>query len=239
MTDLTVLDTAISLAPLIAGILIYIWYNLNFKELAIASARMVLQLVAIGYLLTFLFEYDLPILGLAIMCVMLVTAAFISIRPLRQKSRFLLFASLLALALSGFFNLGWILLAVLKLSPWYQPAVVIPLAGMVFSNGMNALSIGAERYEKEREDESSHAAKAAFNAAMIPQINALLAVGLVSLPGMMTGQILSGTSPLVAVRYQIMVMSMVVGTSAIALAIYFHLCERHNKSPSEPDTKTR
>lgn len=229
MTDLTVLDTAISLAPLIAGILIYIGYNLNTKELALASARMVLQLVAIGYLLALLFEYDWPLLGLGIMSVMLVTASFISVRPLRRKNRYILLASLLALLLSGIVNLGWIILAVLKLTPWYQPSIVIPLAGMVFSNGMNALSIGAERFEKELQDQSANATTAAFNAAMIPQINALLAVGLVSLPGMMTGQILSGTSPLVAVRYQIMVMSMVVGTSAIALAIYFYLCRRLNQ----------
>ena len=66
----------------------------------------------------------------------------------------------------------------------------------------------------------------AFNAALIPQINAFLAVGLVSLPGMMTGQILSGVSPLVAVRYQIMVMSMVMATSCIAVALYLWLENR-------------
>ena len=85
MTELTLFDTAISLAPLAIGLVIYYWYSLNTRELAIASARMVLQLVTIGYLLTFLFKYDWPWLGLGIMSVMLIAATFISIRPLQHK----------------------------------------------------------------------------------------------------------------------------------------------------------
>jgi putative ABC transport system permease protein len=86
---------------------------------------------------------------------------------------------------------------------------------------MNAVSLVAERFEKEIESKSYIDARAnAFKASLIPQINSFLAVGLVSLPGMMTGQILSGVDPIIAVRYQIMVMFMVLGSSGISTIIY-------------------
>jgi len=162
---------------------------------------MVLQLITIGYLLTFLFDYELSWLGLCVMSFMLVVASIITIRPLEKKGMRLWATAFIALLIAGGFNLAWMLFVVLKLSPWYQPSIVISLAGMVFANGMNTLSVAAERYEQECKNNNANARKIAFDAAMIPQINTLLAVGLVSLPGMMTGQILSGVEPLLAVRY--------------------------------------
>ena len=224
MIELSISDTAIGLAPLVFGVLIY--RNMLNKQwgLVVASSRMVLQLIAIGFTLSFLFGYSVPWLGLLVILLMVIAAAIIAIRPLQIKSTKHLAAALAALAIAGTLNLGWIVIAVLKLDPWYQPQIVIPLAGMVFANGMNALSIAAERFESERKTECQESAIGiAFNAAMIPQINALLAVGLVSLPGMMTGQILSGVSPLVAVRYQILIMSMITAVSIIAIWLYFKL----------------
>lgn len=256
MHDLSLTATALSLVPLAIGLVVFSYFQLRTTELAIAGARMVLQLVAIGYLLSFIFRYDWPLLGIAIMFIMVYAATAIASRPLKRKSRRLFFTSLAALSISGIFNLSWMIAAVLALSPWYQPAIVIPLAGMVFSSGMNALSIGAERLEKEiqsmpldtiQDPQQCHRAlkqtalPAAMNAAMIPQVNALFAVGLVSLPGMMTGQILSGVSPLIAVRYQIMVMSMMLGTSAIALALYFLFSAKqyaHMLAPTATHGKT-
>lgn len=226
MIHLSLLDTALSLIPIFAGIIIYYWYRYSTLDLWLASARMVLQLIAIGYLLTFLFEYELSGLGLFVMGFMLVVASMIAIRPLEKRDSTVWAYAFIALFIAGGLNLAWMLLAVLKLSPWYQPSIVISLAGMVFANGMNTLSVAAERYEQECKDNRDNAKKVAFNAAMIPQINALLAVGLVSLPGMMTGQILSGVEPLLAVRYQIMIMSMVISTSIISLAIYLFLQEK-------------
>ena len=79
---------------------------------------------------------------------------------------------------------------------------MIPLAGMVFANSMNTISLAGERFhaERERGEDYLSARRTAMEAAMIPQVNALLAVGLVSLPGMMTGQILSGVEPLIPLR---------------------------------------
>ena len=75
----------------------------------------------------------------------------------------------------------------------------------------------------QRGIEFEQAREIAFKACMIPQINSLLAVGLVSLPGMMTGQILSGVDPLIAVRYQIMIMTMILSSAGISAIIYFLL----------------
>ncbi len=223
MITLSVSDTLLSTLPLLLAIVIMQWRLGRAKDMTIAGARMVLQLVGVGYILAFLFEYDWPWLGLLIMCFMMTVSAIIAIRPLKQKSLASFYTALLAMTIGCSFHLAWIILVVLKLSPWYQPQFVIPLAGMVLANAMNALSLGAERFESELEHyQQKEAARRAFNAAMIPQINALLAVGLVSLPGMMTGQILSGVSPLEAIRYQIMVMSMVAGSSAVCLAGYFY-----------------
>ncbi|WP_075185807.1 ABC transporter permease [Teredinibacter haidensis] len=222
MISLTVFDTFLSTLPLLLAIALFQWKLNGCRDILVASARMVLQLIAMGYLLAILFEYRWNTLGIAVITFMTLVSAAIAIRPLKSKSWRHFNAAALALFLASGLHLAWIVLIVLKLSPWYQPQLVVPLAGMVFANGMNSLSLGAERFEAEQKHNNENAATCAFNAAMIPQINALLAVGLVSLPGMMTGQILSGISPLEAVRYQIMVMSMVAGTSALSLTIYFY-----------------
>jgi putative ABC transport system permease protein len=102
---------------------------------------------------------------------------------------------------------------------------MIPIAGMIFSNAMNAISLAGERLYSElgHHEDYTRARNTAFQAAMIPVTNALLAVGLVSLPGMMTGQILAGTSPLIASRYQIIVMCMIFSSAGISTAMFLAL----------------
>jgi putative ABC transport system permease protein len=93
---------------------------------------------------------------------------------------------------------------------------------------MNTVSLAAERYESEIINGLSceAAKKVAFQTGMIPVVNSMFAVGLVALPGMMTGQILSGVSPLIAVRYQIVVMCMLFAASGICAALYLELISR-------------
>lgn len=95
---------------------------------------------------------------------------------------------------------------------------------MIFSNSMNSVSIAAERFSSELSAGLNRveARRKAFDAALIPLVNSLLAVDLVSLPGMMTGQVLAGVSPLIAARYQILVMCMLFGSSGIAAACYLY-----------------
>lgn len=196
-----------------------------------AVARMLVQLIAVGYVLAFIFaaEHALPVLG--VLAVMLLAAGWIAIRPLQRRSGFRFRNALAATAAGGIVSLLVATEGVLAVPRWFEPHVLVPLAGMAFSNAMNAVSLAAERFESdcERGLVGVQARNAAMNAAMIPVVNSLFAVGLVSLPGMMTGQILSGVDPLLAVRYQIMVMAMIFAASGIASACYLVLARREGQ----------
>ena len=103
---------------------------------------------------------------------------------------------------------------------------------MIFANSMNAVSLAAERLfaEMERGVSFKEARKKALQAALIPITNSLFAVGLVSIPGMMTGQILSGVSPFIAARYQIMVMCMIFGSAGLSTALFLWLAKSGEKT---------
>jgi len=195
-------------------------------EMLRATGRMVVQLLVIGFALVFLFETPDPWIGAAVVAVMIGVSALISVRVVKQGKRNALVRAAIALGLGGGLVLAFILFAVLRLSdPVYQPRVIIPIAGMVFSNAMTAITLATERFSSATESGEGFdsARRAAWTAALIPQVNALLAVGLVSLPGMMTGQILSGVDPLIAVRYQIVVMAMILQASGFSVAIFLWL----------------
>jgi len=190
-----------------------------------ALGRMLLQLLAIGYVLTYIFEADQPWIVLAALAMMLGTASWIALRPLNIKGRSLYVKALVSIVLGGVSTLLLVTQAVLKIDPWFAPSKMIPLAGMIFATAMNTISIAAERFqaEKQRGALYTDARATAIQAAIIPLVNSLLAVGLVSLPGMMTGQILSGVDPLIAARYQIVVMCMIFGSSGISSACFLTL----------------
>jgi len=156
---------------------------------------------------------------------MIAMSSWIALRPLTDRGIKPYTIVAIAIGVSGLGVLILVTQIILELPRWYEPRFVIPLAGMVFANSMNTISLAGERFHAERgrgEDYLS-ARRLAMEAAMIPQVNALLAVGLVSLPGMMTGQILSGVEPLTAARYQIMVMCMIFSTAGLAAVIYMAL----------------
>ncbi len=206
--------------PIVLVAVIYCLWESNPVEVLVASGRMIGQLIAVGYVLVFLFSNPSPWVSLAVLLVMISAASWIAIRPVRDQQGFLK-PALIALGVSVSLHLFISLKLVMDVQPWYQPGVLIPLAGMYFANCMNAISLAAERYHAELLDKKSEASAriSAFRTAMIPQINGLLAVGLVALPGMMTGQILSGVSPLIAVRYQILIMTMILGASGLGAAL--------------------
>ena len=96
---------------------------------------------------------------------------------------------------------------------------------MIIAGAMNAVGLAAERFQAETARGIGYhsARRAALEASLIPIVNSLFAVGLVALPGMMTGQILSGVSPLIAAKYQIVVMTMLFGVSGLSSGLYLHL----------------
>ena len=221
---------------LIISVIYWRWFG-TIKEVITASARMLIQLVAVGYLLLVIFAQPSVGISLLVMLVMLIAASWIAIRPVKQHAGILLPAAI-ALVVSVVLHLIISLQLVLQVELWFDPRVLIPLAGMYFTNTMTSISLTAERYFSELENNSlpDVAKKTAFQASMIPQINGLLAVGLVSLPGMMTGQILSGVSPLIAVRYQIMIMAMGLGTAGVGSFLFlWYMSRKHQGSKNQEE----
>jgi putative ABC transport system permease protein len=221
-------NLAFAFIPVAIVLFIMLRWSLGAGQGAIALARMVLQLLFIGYLLNWVFSVDSSLIVMGLLCFMLLVASWIAMRPLEGWSWKNYSWALLAIFIAGSLTLALVTTLVLEVEPWYAPRQVIPLAGMIFASAMNTVSIAAERFaaEKKRGETAENARHQAYQAGLIPLLNSLLAVGLVSLPGMMTGQILSGVSPLLAVRYQIMVMCMLTGASGIAAAIYLALASR-------------
>lgn len=228
LTAIPLSRLAISFVPVVIALAIFARWSLSAWNGLYATLRMLIQLLAIGYALSYIFDADQPYLVLIVPLVMMAAAAWIALRPLGPRTVQRLAVAVAAIALSGIATLALVTQGVLVLDPWHEPRTIIPLAGMIFSAAMNAVSLAAERQHAELAANHSprSARTTAFDAAMIPQVNTLFAVGLVALPGMMTGQILSGVEPLVAVRYQIMVMAMLFGVSGMAAAMYLVLAER-------------
>jgi putative ABC transport system permease protein len=218
----------IAFAPSVVLLVIMYRWSLRAQTALYANARMLVQLLAVGYVLTYVFETDEPALIAGVVALMVVVAAWIALRPLGRRGIPAYSRTLVAVSASGLTMLAIVTQLVLDLPRWFEPSFVVPLAGMIFANTMNTVSLAAERFESERGGgvDVALARRTALDAALIPQINGLLAVGLVSLPGMMTGQILSGVEPLVAVRYQIMVMCMVFGAGGLGATVYLALAPR-------------
>lgn len=223
--NISIGNLLIAFIPVAVVVFIIIKQNLNVKNTIYALSRMLGQLLIIGYFLTFIFESDSAWVVLAVLTIMVFAASWIALRTIEGKRLTLLLPALYAILTGGGITLIIISQGVLSLDPWYWPRYLIPIAGMIFANAMNAISLAAERFYAEinRGVDIQKSQSIAFNSSLIPIINSLFAVGLVSLPGMMTGQILSGISPLLAARYQIMVMCMIFGSAGISSFLFLHL----------------
>lgn len=220
----------IAFVPAVIAIVIMFRWNAGAKTAIYATFRMLVQLLLIGYVLVYIFAADQSWVIIAVLIVMLVAASMIAIRPLADRDSEVWRNALIAIVVSSLSTLVLVTQGVLGVEPWFDPRYVVPLAGMIIAGSMNAVSLAAERYAAEvgRGEAQQTACTTALQAALIPIINSLFAVGLVSLPGMMTGQILSGTSPLIAAKYQIVVMSMLFGAAGIAASIYLSLARRRS-----------
>lgn len=213
-----------------AGIVVGImWrWSLDYGKALYAMLRMLIQLLAIGYALVMIFHSESSWMTLLVLLVMLMASAWIALNTLTIERKAVLLASLSAITLGGGLTLALVTQLVLQLDPWYEPRYMIPLAGMIFANAMTSISLAGERLESELRNGHDYivARDIAFRTALIPIINSMFAVGLVSLPGMMTGQILAGIEPIIAARYQIMVMCMLFGASGISSALFLQMIHK-------------
>ena len=219
------INLSLAFIPALLTIGILFRWSLNSTNALYAISRMLIQLLLIGYFLTYIFDSDSAGVIILILAVMVMVSSWIALGTIPDLRIQLYKNALVAITVGGGITLVMITQGVLVLDPWYSPQSMIPIAGMIFANAMNSVSLCAERLSAEvsRQVPYDEARKIALQSSLIPVTNALFAVGLVSLPGMMTGQILSGVSPLIAVRYQIMVMCMVFGASGIASAYFLVL----------------
>jgi len=224
--------------PVAVVIAVLARWSLEYRNALYAVARMLVQLLLIGYVLLSLFASDRASIVVAVVATMIFLSSWIALGTVRDRRRSILGKALAGIAIGGGLTLLLVTGGILGLDPWYAPRYVIPLAGMIFANAMNGVSLAAERFyaELERGTGLAQARAVALRAALIPTINSLFAVGLVSLPGMMTGQILAGISPLVAARYQIMVMCMVFGAAGIASACFLALLATNPRAAVPPET---
>lgn len=225
----------IAFLPVAVLIVILFSWSLNGRKAIYAVCRMLGQLLVIGYLLTSLFAADNGWIILSVLLVMLCVSSWIALGNIKEHRKKLYAKAFYAISLGGGATLFLVTQGVLDLSPWYLPRYMVPLAGMIFAASMNSVSLAADRFfaEMSRAESYEKSRSIALRAALIPNTNSLFAVGLVSLPGMMTGQILSGISPLIAARYQIMVMCMIFGAAGISAAIFLLQLKKHTMNATK------
>jgi len=213
------------------------WQGLGLsKTLAIATVRTLVQLLGVGLFLSIVFSTENPLIILAVIAGMATIAAVVARNRIDREMSRLFKWVLLAIFSSGLVTVTYVCVFVIQLDPWYSPQYLIPLSGIVLGNAMTAASIAGERLvsalRNSRTEIETHLSlgatpeqaastyrKEAIKAGLIPTINAMMVVGLVTLPGMITGQILGGADPLIAALYQILIMFMLALATLIAALI--------------------
>lgn len=231
--EISLLELFIGFIP-VAVVLVLLWRSAQgVKKSVSALARMFIQLMLVGYALLFIFDNPSPLVTIGLLSFMTLIASWIALNVGQQISVKLFTAALVSIVLGGGSVLIVVTQGVLDIDPWYNPRYLLPLAGMIFTSSMTAISLSLERYESELSAglTPKESLNKAFNAAMIPVINSMLAVGVVSLPGMMTGQILSGVEPVIAARYQIMVMCMIFSSTGLTVFSFIHFLSQYKASP--------
>jgi putative ABC transport system permease protein len=244
-------DLSQAFALVLVAMALSAWERLGLvRGLAIGAARATVQLVAVGYVLAFLFGTRRWYLVLLALLVMLAAATWTATDRQQGRRAGLIVISGTAMLIGSGLTLAYVDLVVLRLPTWYDPRYVIPLFGMIIGNAMNGAALSAERLASEMElrrgeveaylalgaspaRASADAVRRALVAAMTPTVNLMMVVGLVSLPGMMTGQIVAGSSPLTAVRYQILVVFMLAGAVALTSVIVALWYRRRFFTPDE------
>jgi putative ABC transport system permease protein len=211
------------------------------KEITIAALRMTMQLVLTGYILMYIFENPHPLFTVTATGLMLSFAVHNIIRrvklPLSKKIKSVIALSMIAGTVA---SLIFFLFVVIGLNPWYEPRYFIPIAGMIIGNSMTGITLGVNRLVEGMQTQkalvegalmlgatpkmaSKPMVDSAFDSAIIPTINSMVGMGIVFLPGMMTGQILSGVAPLTAIEYQIAIMLGIVGSVSLTVILFVEL----------------
>lgn len=202
------------------------------RRLAVAALRTVVQLLLVGYVLKWVFAIEGVGWLIALVAIMIAAASVAAVRRPSRTIRGATGYAFITLVLCGLLTTFAVTRVVIHVDPWYKPQYLIPLLGMVLGNSLTGISLcldeileqfvqrralvemellhGATRWEAARD-----VLVDAVRAGMIPIINSMMVVGVVALPGMMTGQILAGVDPVEAVKYQVVVMFMIAAATSL------------------------
>jgi putative ABC transport system permease protein len=171
MTTIPIINIGLAFFPVVLVLVVMFYWSLNITDGFVALSRMLIQLLLIGYALTWVFSVDSSLLVLAILSFMLLVASSIAVRPLSdQQKKGDYWRALFSIALGGGLTLFFVVFFVLNVDPWYKPTTIIPLAGMIFASSMNTISISAERFIMELKNGSkeSLARNQAYKTGLIP-----------------------------------------------------------------------
>jgi putative ABC transport system permease protein len=210
------------------------------KSLWIATLRTYVQLLALGFVLRWIFANDEPLVVIAVLGAMIALASQIVLKRAPDAPRGLYVSTLVSLMVTGIIVTFAVTALVIRVQPWWRPQYVVPIMGMVLGNSMTGISLALERVFADLDaraeeilaltalgatpwESARSSVRAALRAGIIPGINQMTAVGIVFIPGMMSGQILAGVDPLIAAPYQIVVMLMVATADVLGsiMAVWF------------------
>lgn len=240
--DLTVLQVALAyIFVLIVLAIVRVRGIKREKEIVISSVRMTVQLILTGYVLAYVFHNPNPFITGGIILVMEAFAVYTVLNKFKGRlSNPLKKVIAFSMSTGTLSCIVYFLFVVVHISPWYDPQYFVPIAGMLIGNSMTGISLGVNSLlegittQKDLVEEAlilgatPQAAtrsiiNSTFDAAIMPTINSMVGMGIVFLPGMMTGQILSGTSPTTAIAYQIAIMLGILGAVALTVIIMLQL----------------
>ena len=202
------------------------------RRLLVASARTVVQLLLVGLVLQLIFDLEHPAAILALMALMAIVAGLSAVGRTERRYPFIHLDAVVSVWLSSWIVAGVALGAVVRIEPWYRPQYAIPFLGMILGNTLTGISLGLGNLGESLRDRREAAetilclggtrweaarpfVRRAVRTGMVPILNSMSVVGLVSLPGMMTGQILAGAAPVEAVKYQIVIMFVIASATAL------------------------
>lgn len=247
--DISYLGLACSAVLLLFPLLIFSHLKLKLSaQLFNSFARMAVQLAVIGLVLQFIFAQQNLWLTLGWMLIMITNAVWTLKGRLKFQKQIMLPVLITALGTTSIVIMPWLILLTVRPQPLYSPMFLIPIYGMVLGNSMNSCALALERFESGLADNwkayytrlslgaslweaALPAFKKAMQTSLMPQLLTIASIGVVSLPGMMTGQILGGASPLVAIKYQMMIMISIFSGVSLTdyVAIRMYLRKRFDK----------
>lgn len=238
----------LSLAALLLLLLAFCSFKIGLgieKRIVFSGLRMTVQLLLVGLVLKVLFASGSFPLVLSMSLVMLLVAGYEvwarQKRKLRGKTGYLISTG--SMFISSFSVALLALTLMVGVSPWYTPQYAIPLLGMLLGNTMNGVALASDRLTTDIynqrgmveqrlllgqswQEASSDIRRECMRTGMIPIVNSMAAAGVVSLPGMMTGQILGGSSPIDAVKYQILIMFLIAAGTGFGVIAAIWLISR-------------